>query len=236
MEQHEVLTYFEKHESSKVREQMKHFGIATPKAFGVTAPIVRALAKKIGTDHTLALRLWKTGYHEERMLAVLIADRDRVTESLMDRWVNNFDSWAVCDICCGELFCYTPFAITKAHQWSYSKKEFVKRAGFVLFAELAVHDKELEDAPFVNFFPIIIRESEDERNFVRKAVNWSLRQIGKRNMRLHRKALAVAKKLSLQKNSTARWIGNDAIRDLTSDVVKRKFLHVGKKNDLKKLY
>ncbi|MBI2427189.1 MAG: DNA alkylation repair protein [Ignavibacteriales bacterium] len=218
-----VLQYLKKHGTRSNIEKMKYFGIESPKAFGVNAPTLRTLAKRIGTDHTLALSLWKTGYHEARILAALIADPQKVTERLMERWVNDFNSWAICDACCGELFDYTPFAIGKAYEWSTREKQYVKRAGFVMMAALSVHRKELDDNIFKKFFPVIERESIDRRNFVRKAVNWALRQIGKRNIRLHGEAMKIAVKLSKQKDSTARWIGTDAIKDLQSEPVRRKF-------------
>lgn len=219
----EVLKYLKKNGSRKNIEGMKRFGIAAPKAFGGNAPAIRKCAKEIGTDHILAQKLWDTGYHEARIIAALIADPEKTTKKLMERWVSQCDNWAVCDACCGELFDYTPYAIAKAREWSSRKKEFVKRAGFVLMAELAVHNTELNDAVFISFFPLMIRESHDERNFVKKAVNWALRQIGKRNETLHPKALRIAKKLSESPDPTARWIGRDAIKDLHSASVKRKF-------------
>lgn len=223
MTTNDVLSLLKKHGSRSAIGQMKHFGIESPKAFGVNAPTLRKLAKQIGTDHRLALSLWKTGYHEARVLASFIADPEKVTERLMEEWVNDFDSWAVCDACCGELFDYTPFAIDKALEWSKRKKEYVKRAGFVMMAELAVHRKELDDSLFSSFFPVIERESTDGRNFVKKAVNWALRQIGKRNPSLNKQAMKVAMKLSGQNDSTSRWIGTDAIKDLQSEPVRRKF-------------
>lgn len=222
MTKNEVLSILKKNGKPSVVEQMKHFGIESPKAFGNSTPFLRSLKKEIGINHKLAVELWNTGFFEARVVAAFIADPHLVTKKLMESWVNDFDSWAICDACCGELFCYTPYAISKSHEWSERKKEYVKRAGFVLMTELAVHNKILDDETFVDFFPIIIRESTDERNFVRKAVNWSLRQIGKRNVRLHKKAMLVAKRLSTQNDSTARWIGKDAVKDLQSDSVKRR--------------
>ncbi len=218
----EILAYLKKHGSSSNVSGMARFGITPAKAFGVHTPTVRKLAKEIGTDHSLALSLWKTKYHEARILATLIADPEKVTEELMEIWVNDFDSWAVCDACCGELFVYTPFAIQKTDEWCHREKEFVKRAGFVMIAELAVHRKDIANEIFLRFFPVIECEATDERNFVRKAVNWALRQIGKRNASLNRKAIALSRKLSKMNNSTARWIGNDAIKDLHSPIVIRR--------------
>lgn len=192
----EVFLFLKNHGSQSNIEKMRHFGIESPKAFGVNAPALRKHAKEIGTDHTLALSLWKTGYHEARILASLIADPDKTTKTLMEMWVNDFNSWAVCDACCGELFCYTPLAVDKAYEWSTRKKEYVKRAGFVMMAVLAVHRKDLDDSIFRSFFPIIKREATDNRNFVKKAVNWALRQIGKRDKKLHKEAVTVARNLA----------------------------------------
>ncbi|MEW5798435.1 MAG: DNA alkylation repair protein [Bacteroidota bacterium] len=218
-----VLLFLKRKGTKSNIETMKHFGIKSPNAFGVNTPTLRKLAQQIGTDHRLALSLWKAGYHEARVLASLIADPEKVTERLMEQWVRDFDSWAICDACCAELFDNTPFAISKAFEWSKNETEYVKRAGFVMMAALAVHRKELDDGVFKKFFPVIEHESNDGRNFVKKAVNWALRQIGKRNTRLHAEAMKVAVKLSKQEDSTARWIGADAIKDLQSDAVRRKF-------------
>lgn len=220
----EVLKYLKRHGRKRNIETMKHFGIDTPKAFGVTAPVVRKLAKQIGTDHPLAQKLWRTGFHEARVIAALIADPDKTTISMMEQWVNDFDSWALCDACCGELFDYTSYAVAQAQAWSTRRKEFVKRAGFVLMAELAVHDTSMENSVFVSFFPLIERESTDKRNFVKKAVNWALRQIGKRNVFLHSRAMTMAKTLSRHPDSTAQWIGTDALKELRSDIVRRRLI------------
>lgn len=219
MTQKEILSHLKKTGNSAVVKQMQHFGIESPKAFGNTAPQLRALQKQIGKNHKLALSLWKTKFYEARILAALIAEPEKATEELLELWVSEFDSWAVCDVCCGELLCYTPFAIQKAFEWSSRNEEYVKRAGFVLMAAFVIHRKEFSNKIFRSFFPVIVRESTDERNFVRKAVNWALRQIGKKNISLHTSALKIAKKLSSSKNSTARWIGKDAIKDLNSDAV-----------------
>ncbi len=222
MTKQEILTYLKKHGSADVIAKMKHFGIESPKAFGNTAPQLRALKKQIGKNHKLALSLWKTKIYEARILAALIAEPEKVTEELMEQWAAEIDSWAACDTCCGELFCYTPFAIQKVFEWSLRSEEYVKRAGFVLIAALVIHRKEFEDNIFRSFFPLIIRESTDERNFVRKAVNWALRQIGKKNKTLHNESKKIAARLSRSKNSTARWIGGDAVKDLHTDAVLRR--------------
>jgi 3-methyladenine DNA glycosylase AlkD len=195
---------------------MTHFAIKTDRALGVSAPRMRKLAKEIGTDHKLAMELWESDIHEARIVAALIDDPKQVTKSQMNNWVRQFDNWGVCDACCCVLFDKTPFAWVKAIEWPRRKEEFVRRAGFVLMAALAVHDKESPDKKFIPFFSIIKRHADDERNFVKKAVNWALRQIGKRNIPLNKKAVAVAKEIRKMDSPAARWIAADAIRELTN--------------------
>ena len=201
---------------------MKRFGINTDNALGVSLPIVRDIAKKIGKNHKLAQQLWNSGIHEARILAGIIDEPDKVTGKQMENWVKDFNSWDVCDQVCGNLFDKTKFAYKKAFEWSERKQEFVKRTGFVLMATLSVHDKESLDKKFEQFFPIIKKHSTDERNFVKKAVNWALRQIGKRNLKLNKKAIKIAKEIQKIDNKAARWIANDAIRELTSKEVQRR--------------
>ena len=195
---------------------MTHFAIHTDHALGVSAPRMRKLAKEIGTNHKLALKLWESDIHEARIVAALIDDPRQVTKSQMNDWVRQFDNWAVCDVCCGMLFDKTPFAWDKAIEWPKRKEEFVRRAGFALMAALAVHDKKSPDKKFVPFFSIIKQHACDKRNFVKKAVNWALRQIGKRNKMLNKKAVAVAKEIRKMDSPAARWIAADAIRELTN--------------------
>jgi 3-methyladenine DNA glycosylase AlkD len=229
MNTNDVLTYLRRHGSSTVIEQMKRFGITDPKAFGTGTPVLRRLQKTIGTDHALALSLWKKGYYEARIVAAFIADPNLMTEATMESWTSEFDSWAVCDACCAEVFCDTPFAVRKAKEWTRRKEEYVKRAGFVLMATLAVHRKEIDDDIFRTFFPLIVRHATDERNFVRKGVNWALRQIGKKNPALNNAALTVANALSRHTDPTARWIGTDALKDLQSESTHRKFARMKEK-------
>ena len=198
---------------------MADFGINTNHALGVSAPLMYKLAKEIGTNHKLALELWQTRIHEARVLAALIDDPKQVIKSQMNAWVRQFDNWGVCDACCCVLFDKTPFAWEKAIAWAGRKEEFVKRAGFVLIAALAVHDKKALDKKFLPFFNVIKRHAIDERNFVKKAVNWALRQIGKRNLLLNKKAVVVAKEIRSIDSPSARWIAADAIRELTSKKV-----------------
>ena len=201
---------------------MRRFGIVGKEVLGVSVPELRTLAKKAGRSHELALELWDTGIHEARIVAALVDKPEKVTSEQMDMWVREFDSWDVCDACCGNLFDRTPFAYAKALKWSKAKEEFVKRAGFSMMAELAVHDKSAGDAKFVRFFPAIEAGSTDDRNFVKKAVNWALRQIGKRNARLNRNAIAVAEDIRKSDSKSARWIAADALRELKSPQVKKK--------------
>jgi 3-methyladenine DNA glycosylase AlkD len=208
---------------------MARFGISSGNALGVSTPMIRDMAKEISRDpdlrpsiHSLALELWETKVHEARILACLIDVPELVTESQMEKWAKDFDSWDVCDQVCGNLFDRSEFALKKVEQWSKREEEFVKRAGFVLMAALAVHDKDAGDKTFLNFLAAIKRESMDERNFVRKAVNWALRGIGKRNLSLNKAAVKCAKDIQKTDSKTARWIAADALRELTSaGVLKR---------------
>lgn len=201
---------------------MKHFGISGVKAFGLSAPKLHRLAKEIGRDHALAEELWRTGIHDAHHLAALVDEPARVTEAQMERWAEDFNSWDVVDTCCRYLFLYTPFAWKKAFEWSGRKEEFVKRAAFSQMAYLAQHDKEARDSRFVRLLPILRREASDERNFVRKAVNWALRQIGKRNLALNRRAIAAGKQIRALDTRAARWIAADALRELQSDEVQER--------------
>lgn len=194
---------------------MAKFGINVDKAYGGSIPFLRKLAKQAGTDHELALKLWASGIHEARILAGFVDDPSKVTEGQLEEWVGDFDSWDLCDQVCSGLFDKTRFAYKKAFEWSSRKKEFEKRAGFVLMAALSVHDKTAEDYKFEAFLPVIRRESTDERNFVKKAVNWALRQVGKRNARLNASAIKTACEIGKIDSKAARWIASDALRELT---------------------
>ena len=199
---------------------MARFGINPENTLGVSVPTLRKLAKEIGRDHALAQELWASGVHEARMLAGLIDDPRLVTEEQMERWVADFDSWDVCDGCCGDLFDKTPLAYRKAVEWAARDEEFVKRAGFALMAWLAVHDKRAPDDAFLEFLPVIERESADGRNFVKKAINWALRQIGKRNAALNAAAIRTAEEIQQMGSKSGRWIASDALRELTSEKVR----------------
>ena len=197
-----------------------HFGINIEKALGLSMPEIRGIAKEIAKDHELAEALWQTDVHETRLIASMIDHPKWVTEAQMERWVVDFDSWDVCDQTCGELFDKTPFTTQKIQEWSSREEEYVKRAGFALIAWQAVHDKKRDDQHFLQYLPLIEREATDPRNFVKKAVNWGLRQIGKRSAELHPHAVVLAEKLANSENKTARWIGSDAARELRSEKVR----------------
>jgi 3-methyladenine DNA glycosylase AlkD len=201
---------------------MARFGIRSENAYGISIPDLRQLAKQIGTNHDLALGLWSSGIHEARILAGMMDDPAAVTEDQLERWVADFDSWDLCDQCCSNLFDKTPYAYRKAIEWSKRKQEYVKRAGFVLMAVLAVHDKKAGDRQFLRFLPVIKREATDARNFVKKAVNWALRQIGKRNRTLNQAAIEVGKEIRSIDSKSAGWIANDALRELTSEKIQKR--------------
>jgi len=203
-------------------EGMTRFGIQSSNSFGVSVPQLRTLAREVGRDHMLAMKLWETGLHDARLLATMVDDPRKVTLEQMDKWVRDFDSWDVVDGSCGNLFDKTPFAVAKAKQWCKREEEFVKRAGFVMMAELAVHDKEAKDKVFLDFLPLIVGGASDERNFVKKAVNWALRQIGKRNMKLNKAAVSTARRIRKIDSGAAKWVAADALRELKSpQVLKR---------------
>jgi len=203
---------------------MARFGINTGNAYGVSVYALRKIAKETGKDHTLAQRLWASGIHEARILASLIDEPEKVTGAQMENWVKDFDSWDVCDLCCSNLFDQTELAHQKVLEWSEREEEFVKRAGFALMAALSVHDKKAADEDFLKFLPIIKREATDNRNFVKKAVNWALRQIGKRNLNLNEMAIEAAEEIRQIDAKSARWIAADAIRELTGEAVQKKLV------------
>ena len=194
---------------------MARYGIRSQHMLGVNMPALRQMVRRIGRDHALAQELWASGILEARILAGLIDEPARVTARQMERWARAFDSWAVCDQVCSNLFDKTPMAWTKAVAWAGRREEFVKRAGFVLMAALAVHDKQAADAAFRPFFRLMHREATDERNFVKKAVNWALRQVGKRNPALCRAAMQTARRMQRLDSRAARWIAADALRELS---------------------
>ncbi|MGK9369180.1 DNA alkylation repair protein [Melioribacter sp. Ez-97] len=217
-----VLNILSSKNNEKNKAGMARYGIKVERAFGISVNELREIAKRIGKNHELAGELWKSGYHEARHLAVMIEEAGKVTGTQMDKWVSDFDSWDICDGTCIHLFRKTPYAYEKIDEWKKRDKEFVRRAAFAMIATLAVHDKKMEDGRFEKYFNDIKRYSVDERNYVKKAVNWALRQIGKRNRRLNELAVVVASELKNSGSKSARWIGGDAYRELTKpEVIKR---------------
>lgn len=203
-------------------EGMARYGMVAERRLGVSVPNMRKIAKELGRDHKLALELWKKGMPEARILAAMIDEPENLTEKQMEDWVKDINSWDVCDQVCANLFEKTPLAWKKILDWSEREEEFVKRTAFALIACLAWHDKEAEDEKFINLFPVIRRGATDERNFVKKAVNWALRNIGKRNPNLNKAAIKAAKEIQRIDSKTSRWIASDAIRELESEPVQRR--------------
>lgn len=201
---------------------MARFGIESNKAYGVRMPELTRIAREAGRDHKLAEKLWQHGYTETRILACIIEDPKQVTEDQMERWVLEFNSWDVCDQCCMKLFRRTPYAYQKIGEWSIREEEFVKRAAFTLIATQAVHDKKARDERFMELFPLIIAASDDNRNFVKKAVNWALRQIGKRNLALNQEAIKVAREIEQLNSKSAKWIAKDVLRELEGEKVQKR--------------
>ena len=198
---------------------MSRFGIDTTRAVGVTVTELRRFARDLGHDHELAAALWASGVHEARLLASLVDEPAMVSEAQMDAWVADLDSWDVCDGVCGNLFDRTPFALDKAVEWSSREPEFEKRAAFALMASAAVHRKDLPDAAFASLLPVIRAQAIDERNYVKKAVSWALRQIGKRSSGLNSQAVRTAERIERIDSPAARWVARDALRELRSDAV-----------------
>jgi len=201
---------------------MARFGINVESAYGVSIPNLRKIARNIGKSRTLAESLWASGIHEARLLAGMIYPPAEITTDQMEKWVRDFNSWDLCDQSCNNLFRKSPQAREKALEWSALDEEFVKRAGFVMMACLAVHDKKGTDEEFLEFLQIINRESVDGRNFVKKAVNWALRQIGKRNLSLNHAAIATANEIKETDSAAAKWVAADAMRELKSETVQKR--------------
>lgn len=217
-----ALTWFKRNGTKKARDGMARFAIPSDKAFGVSMSSIQKLAKQLGKSHELAIALWNTGWYEARMLTAFVDEASRVTPAQMDRWAKDFDNWAIVDTLCFALWDRTPHAWAKVAQWSARREEFIKRAAFAMLWSLAVHDKQAGNKQFIEGLALIERAAADERNFVKKAVNMALRAVGKRNTPLNQAAVAVARRLAESTDATPRWIGKDALRELTSpSVVKR---------------
>ena len=212
----QVLEEFEALSNPANVAGMARYGIRSARVLGITLPLIRSRAKALGRDHELAVALWETGVMELRLLAALVDDPALVTEAQMEAWASQFDSWALCDGACCVLFDRTPFAVAKARAWIRREEEYVRRAGFVLMAGLATHDKAAPDRLFLSFLPLIEKGASDGRNFVKKAVNWALRGIGKRNLALNAAAVEVCRRLVAREETSARWVGRDALAELTS--------------------
>jgi len=218
-----ILADLKRLASPRVREEMEtRYGIHTAKAFGVPVGKIQSVAKKAGKNHEFAAALWKTGWYEARMAAAYIDEPERVTAAQMDAWCRDFDNWGICDTVCFVLFDRTPHAWRKVKQWSNKKNEFEKRAAFALLWGLTVHDKQADDEPFLQSMALVRRAATDERHFVKKAVNMALRAVGKRNAALNSAARDLAKELAASPNPAARWIGMDALRELTGASVTRR--------------
>ena len=218
-EAREILEEIKANGNEHNRAGMARFGINVNNAYGVPVTWLRELAKRIGKDHEIALALWDSEVHEARILASIVDEPMKVTLSQMDRWVRDFDSWDVCDQCCNNLFGRTSFAREVIGPWCEREEEFVRRAGFVMIAVLSVKDKRATCDSFRAYLDLIERHSQDERNNVKKSVNWALRQIGKRDLDCHALALPIALSLSQSDDATARWIGKDAVRELRSEKI-----------------
>ena len=222
MQYDEILKRLKSMSNPKAVEGMVRFGINPENTYGVSIPNLRKMAKEVEKNHSLAQQLWNSKIHEARILAGMIDEPNQVTKEQMDAWIKDFDSWDVCDQCCMNLFSKTPMAWEKAIEWTKREKEFEKRAGFVLMACLAWYDKESPDKKFLVFLPAIKQEANDNRNYVKKAVNWALRNIGKRNLHLNKKAIETAKEIQKMDSRSAKWIAADAIRELTSEAVQER--------------
>jgi 3-methyladenine DNA glycosylase AlkD len=225
----DILAQLERRGTRKNVDGMARYAITAPKVFGVSVGDLRDIAKKTGRDHDLAMELWDSGWYEARMLAAFVDDPKLVTPAQMDRQAKQFDNWAICDTLCFHLYDKTPHAWAKIEKWSGQKPEFVKRAGFALLASVALHDKKAPDAPFLKSFKLIEGEATDDRNFVKKAVNWALRGIGGRNPVLFDAAREVAERLAGSTDSTARWNGKDALRQFAGPASQKRLAAQRKK-------
>jgi 3-methyladenine DNA glycosylase AlkD len=210
-----ALEWLKRRGSKRNRDGMARYAIRSDKAFGVSVADIRSLARRLGRSHDLAAALWDTGWYEARMLTAFVDEPARVTSAQMDRWCRDFDNWAICDTLCFHLFDRTPHAWARVEGWSVARGEFTRRAAFALLASLALHDKKTGDEPFIESLSRIERAATDGRNFVKKAVSWALRSVGRRNPALRKRAAAVARRLAGSPDAAARWVGRDALRDFT---------------------
>lgn len=211
-----MLAWLARRGTKKNRDGMARYGIVAPKAFGVSMGTMRALVKRTQRNHALALALWASGWHEARALASFLDEPGRVTPEQMNAWAKSFNNWADCDAACVHLFDKTPHAFAKVAQWSKRREEFVRRGAFALLAALALHDRKAPDATFLRCLPLIEDAASDDRNFVKKGVNWALRAVGERNSALNAPAVKLAERLANSDERSARWIGKDALRQFKS--------------------
>ena len=228
MTKDEVLKWLETKGTRRYKDGLARYGIVAPKAFGVPVGTMLKFAKAHGKDHALALALWKSGWYEARLLAAMLDDPKRVTRAQMDAWARDFDNWGLCDTVCWHLFDYTPFAWEKLRRWSTAPREFVKRAAFAMMAGQAGHNQAATDAQFLALLPLVEKGALDDRNFVKKAVSWALRRIGHRSLALHSAAMASAKHLAASDGPSSRWVGKDALRDLSRPTVRAKLARRGR--------
>lgn len=223
MELSDIINFFESNMDEENIKTMNRLKAGSNKKYGIRMPILRKLSKEIGKDHELALELWSQGCHESRLLATLIEDPEQVDEKQLDDWVNDFNTWDLCDQACINILVKMPLAIEKIPIWAYSEKEFVKRTAFSLIAVIAVHDKKSENSYFEEFFPLIKDACDDNRNFVKKSVNWAIRSIGKKNKYLNQKAIILSNEILNYESKSAKWIAKNALRELESEKVQKKF-------------
>jgi 3-methyladenine DNA glycosylase AlkD len=217
-----ALAWLKRHSSKATRDGMARYAIPSEHAYGVAMKDIKALGTKLGRNHALAIALWATGVYEARMLASFVGDPDELTPAQMDRWCKDFDNWAFCDAMSFNLFDRSPHAWDKVAEWSSRRREFEKRTAFALLWSLTVHDKRAGDERFIRGLALVEREAGDNRHFVKKAVNMALRAVGKRNRALNAAAVAVARRLAGSSDTTASWIGKDALRELTSPGLRKR--------------
>lgn len=222
MSYEEILQMLEENADPDSLASMARMGITPEHAYGVRIPVLRKIAKKAGRNSELAKKLWTKNTRETRILACMIEDPKTITENQMEKWVLEFDYWEICDQCIMNLFDRTEFTIPKIFEWTEREEEYVKRAGFALIARVAWSDKSKSDEEILEFLPLIIREVNDERNIVKKAINWALRQIGKRNLFLNKEAIKTAEEIMEMESKNAKWIATDALKELTSEAIQKR--------------
>ena len=218
----ESLSWLKQHSKKSIRDGMARYAIPNDKALGVLMGDIQKLGKQLGRDHALALELWKTDVYEARMLCAYIDEPERVTPAQMDAQARDFDNWAICDTLCFALWVRTPHAFAKIRKWANHKDEYIKRASFALLASMALKHKQSTDADYLPTIALMEKAATDERNFVKKAVSWALRGVGRRSRKLNEKSIALAKKLAASEAAAPRWIGKDALRELTSAAVQKR--------------